>query len=737
MKNRKFLSLFTILILSGVFFGYNQLTPSSQVPPSIVVGLPHDYNPFEVIAPYSGPHPSKITRPAETFNFPIKLGETGPVKPLFAGPLEYPFLCRTFESGLGQPLVDNQRGEGIEVFKLTPAGKRTSEVTGYSKDCSVPSRAFYMYARENDEYFYPLREANNDIEKITVNGRSIDFIVRVETGTINRHPYIIYALKGTNGTLEKPDPENWNKRLIYQFKGGVGIGKRQGKLNIKKLLARRKLQLRKGYAIVHSTANQTSSHYNIWLAEDTALRVKQQFSALYGKADYTFGFGGSGGAIQQYLLAQNSPGIIDAALTLYSFPDMLSQTTYIMDCELLEYFFDVTDADNEKWSRWENRRILEGLNAKNDWFNRYALANAASDILHFKMPDFSMGMTECVNSWRGLTPLVLNPKFPVFPERASKNVQSVTQLSYWNNLKTFYGTDADGYARVTWDNIGVQYGLNALRGNQISLETFLKLNANIGGWKPGREMQEENFWFFTNNILPAGFSIWSHQNTTSHNSNTLDNPAPRTQGDIKAIRAAWLSGQIFLGKLDIPVLDLRHYLDEQLNMHHSFASFSARSRMIREQGHADNQVIWMTQKPHTPIPEALLLLEQWVSNISRAPEKSLAENRPGEAIDKCFNAKGTLIAEGNTVWDGPWNNKEPGKCMSTYPSYQTSRMIAGDSIAGDIFKCQLQPVQLAIKTGLYNPVDMTAQQGILEKIFPQGVCDYSKPDYARPHELIQ
>jgi len=144
-----------------------------------------------------------------------------------------------------------------------------------------------------------------------------------------------------------------------------------------------------------------------------------------------------------------------------------------MDCELLEYFFDVTDADNEKCSNWENRRILEGMNAKNDTFNRYT--------------------------------------------RASKDIQAITPFSYWNNLKTFYGTDADDYARVTWDNIDVQYSLNALRKNQISLETFLKLNTSIGGWKPGREMQEENFWFFTGHLLPSGFSIWSHQNTTSHN----------------------------------------------------------------------------------------------------------------------------------------------------------------------------------------------------------------------------
>ncbi len=730
MKNKKLLT-FIILSAAVILFAYDEYTSFGLKRPSQVVSLPHNYNPLKITQPYSGPHPSNITRPAETFNFPIKPGETGPVKPLFAGPLEYPFLCRTDDSGLGQPLIDNDQGEGIKIFELDVNGKKTDKVIGYSKDCSIPGQTIYMYVSKNDGKFYPLKEANNDIELITVNNHLVDFIVRIEIGTINRHPYMIYALKGTHETLTRPDTSNWNKKLIYQFRGGVGIGKRQGRLNINKLLNRRKQQLEEGYAIVHSTANQTSNHYDIWLSEDTALRVKKQFIALYGKPDYTIGLGGSGGAIQQYLLAQNNPDIIDAALALYSYPDMISQTTYVLDCELLEYFFDVIDTDNDKWSDWDNRRLIEGMNTQNDWFNKYTLATALSNILSFKKPNFSMGMSECVNSWRGLSPLIFNPLFPITPERMSSQVQAQTQLTYWDNLKSFYGTDSDGYALNTWDNIGVQYGLNALKKNQISISTFLKLNARIGSWKPGNEMQHENYWFLTDHFLPSGFSVWSHQNSTSQ-LYTEEKPAPRKQGNIKAIRAAYLSGQIFLGKINIPVIDLRHYLDHKLDMHHSFASFSARSRMIREQGHANNQLIWMTQKPHIPIKEALNLLDKWLTNINKNPDKSIVENRPHDATDTCFNAQGKIMSKGASVWDGEWNHKKTGECMALYPSFKTSRMIAGESITGDIFKCQLQSIQTAIDSGLYGNIDIKNYQPRLEKIFPDGVCDYNKPDSGRP-----
>lgn len=733
MNVKRLISLFILVIIISLFYGYNvQLTNDASF--AKVKSLPAGYDSRKVYEPYKGLHPSRLQRPRDDFKFPIQAGDTGPVKALFAGPLEYPFVCQTEESGLGQPLVDNQDGEGTTVFKLDENGNRTREIIGYSRDCSLPTRAFYMYRSSRDQQFHHLGEGADDIEKITVNGHETDFIVRVEIGTINRYLYMLYALKGRNETLEKPQTDNWNRRLIYQFRGGVGIGKRQGKLSIVNLLERNQDQLAAGYAAIHSTGNQTSVHYNIWMSEDTALRVKKQFTSQYGEPDYTVGLGGSGGAIQQYLLAQNNRHIIDAALAIYSYPDMLSQTTYVLDCELMEYFFDVTDVHDQKWSSWKNRSLVEGMNAVDDAFNKYQLSMAVASLLSLKMPQLSMGMSECVQSWRGLTPLILNPHFPDVSDRLSSDVQQKTTLTYWDNLKWIYGTDREGEALNTWDNVGVQYGLMSLKKGLIDKQTFLRLNASIGSWKPSREMQKEDFWMFTGNFWPERFSVWSHQNMQLSN-DPLNSPAPRQHADPDAIEAAWRSGQIFTGQLDIPVIDLRHYLDPELDMHHSFTSFMARSRMLKTQGHADNQVIWMTSKPHTPIMLALEHLDRWLMNIKRNPEGSVADNRPEDTIDRCFDGQGKLIAEGKDAWNGDWNGKDTGACMKRYPSYQSSRMVAGDSISGDVFKCQLQPVRVAIKKGLYAPVDMSAETELLEKIFPEGVCDYSKGDAIRPMDL--
>jgi hypothetical protein len=704
------------------YFGFESDLPQ-------VVGLPPAGNNTPT-QPYTGTPPSTLIRPTDPFNYPITLGEIGPVEPLFAGHLQYPFLCGTEESGLGQPTVDNQKKIGIPIYAKDEDGNKTNDLIGYSKDCSLPTQAYYYYNREGTEDFFPLAEANNDIAQAELEGQAVDFIVRVEVGTINRFLYVIAALKGAHESLAHPSNEHWNERLIYQFHGGVGIGRRQGHVKLTdKVLKQRYTQLRRGYAVAYSTANQTSNHYNIWLAEDTALRVKQQFTALYGKPLYTVGVGGSGGAIQQYLIAQNNPDLLDAAIAIYAYPDMITQTIHIMDCELLEYFFDVIDAENPKWQQWKNRQWLEGMNASDEIENKYGAFFAWAKLFKGKWPAMPTGTTECVNGWRGLTPLIHNPNYVHFHQRYASSIVKQVHWTYWDNMQDFYGVNEFGYGRNTWDNVGVQYGLSALKAELISPEEFLKLNASIGGWKQPHEMEQERYWFLVGNLNPV-FSPWSE-----HNMNLSpggQEPAPRTVGDSQAMQAAYRSGNVFTGQIQIPVIDVRHYLEPELNMHHLSASFSARQRIIQAQGRADQQLIWVAEKPYNPVAQAFEQLDPWLLNKLQAENGDIVAAKPENMVDKCFDKEGNVLAEGKGVWDGAWNDRPTGECMKKYPAFATSRMVAGDNVAGSVFKCALQPVELAIERGIYGEIDMQPHLERLIEIFPNGVCDYTQPDQGKP-----
>jgi len=684
---------------------------------------------------YGGYHPSLVGRPPDPYPYPIPLGETGPHQSLYAGPLQYPFLCRTEESGLGQPLVDNQQQLGIPVYAEDANGHKTHQVIGYSKDCLLRTRVDYYYNRRGSDQFLPLAEAHGDIATIDVQGQPIEFVVRVETGTINRFIYQLAALRGPNESLAQPDPGHWNQRLVYQFRGGVGIGKRQGKVSPASLLGRRIDQLRDGYAVIYSSANQTSNHYNLWLAEETALRVKRQFTARYGEPLYTVGIGGSGGGLQQYLIAQNNPELLDAAIPLYSFPDMVTQTIYAFDCDLLEYYFDITASANDKWREWENRRLIEGLNARSGISNERMWLLDLGMVLRGRWPHFSSGMSECINGWRGLLPLINNPRYVHFAKRFSPQLREQVKWTYWDDLRQIYGTDAQGYAHQTWDNIGVQYGLQALQAGQISAAEFLHLNAKVGSWKPPEMNRQERFWKLGGIPDLTLFSPWSHHNIRRATKGV--EVAPRTAGDLAAMQAAYRSGQVFMGRINIPVIDVRHYLEPELNMHHSYASFSSRLRMINAAGHADNQLIWMSRPPFSPVNEAFRVMEEWMLALLAGADRDPVKARPALAQDRCYDGQGKLLTSGSGVWDGAWNGRPDGACMAIYPSFSDSRIVAGEPWSADVFKCRLQSVEQALARGLYGPVDMAPYRQRLAAIFPDGVCDYAQPDSALPANLWQ
>jgi hypothetical protein len=604
--------------------------------------------------------------------------ENHPIEgPMFSGPHQRPFVCKTIAAGLGEPLVDNQEGDGFRV--LAPDGS----TAGWSRNCSTTTRVDWLYRRTSGGNLVPLPAGPLPADvatTTTLDGRTVPFVVRRERGTINRFLYS-FAVLADPAT----EASHWNRRLVYVFDGGVAIGRNQGTLGGSAinpdLLAR-------GYALAHSSGTRTSVHYNMVLGGETALMTKERFVERYGVPLYTVGIGGSGGAIQQYLYGQNHRGLLDGAIPTHSYPDMVTQTIHVGDCELLERYMDVTDAGNPKWAVWENREWLEGLNGSS------ALAS-----------------TECIRGWRGLTPLAMNPLFGTAgagTERMDPAVMAAVHWTHWEDVKNVYGVGPDGYARQTWDNIGVQYGLKALTDGNITPAEFLDLNAKVGSWKDPGDMVQEGQPF-----LPVGgFDPWSARN---------QQPA-RREGSIEAMNAAYREGLYFDGDIDIPIIDWRPYLEERLDMHNSHQSFASRQRMLDHDGRASNQVIWFSQPDDSRILEAFGVMDEW-----------LLEGRPPEATDRCFTATGDEIARGPRVWDGILNSRAEGACTAAFELHSTSRIVAGGPLRGGVYKCALQPVGKAFARGLYGAWKPSAEERArLDAIFPTGVCDYTKGDVGRP-----
>ena len=109
----------------------------------------------------------------------------------------------------------------------TSEGDKTDEIIGYSRDCSTITRIEYFYKSTEDGEFHPLditQDLPEDLaETTTSDGLTVDYIVRVERGTVNRFIYAIAMLAS---------PDELNDYLLgfdcLERKTGLSIRGRRG-----------------------------------------------------------------------------------------------------------------------------------------------------------------------------------------------------------------------------------------------------------------------------------------------------------------------------------------------------------------------------------------------------------------------------------------------------------------------------------------------------------------------------
>ena len=142
--------------------------------------------------------------------------------PVISGPHEQPFICETEKFKLmsggvaGKPLDAELLDRNARRLRLQVDGSRAA-ATGRGRGASRPSSRC------------PIRRTfPSDVAMTTTSlGAQVPFIVRVETGTINRGVYEI-AMLFNPAKDAQPDfmtkPAGWNGRLIYTFGGGCAGG---------------------------------------------------------------------------------------------------------------------------------------------------------------------------------------------------------------------------------------------------------------------------------------------------------------------------------------------------------------------------------------------------------------------------------------------------------------------------------------------------------------------------------
>ncbi len=582
--------------------------------------------------------------------------------PMFSGVQQQPFTCQT------------------DSF-LLPASKATLGAP-LDGDCTVATRVDYVYrntATKPD--FVPLPSLTvlpTDLATTTtLDGKTVPYIVRVETGTLNRAIYqtaVLHNPSADEAPSYRAPPQGWNGRLVYTFGGGcTGGWYRQG--NITGGVLDHNI-LKQGYAMASSSLNVFGVNCQDLTAAESMAMVKEQFIKAYGAPKYTIGWGCSGGSYQQHQIADNYPGLLDGILPGCSFPEVGFATVQsITDQRLLGNYFKnkVPGVFSD-----EQQRQIAGV-------------HAAKVIYAATVYDGAMR----------IAPDVFCPATLPVAQRynAATNPKGVRCSIYDHNINVYGQDPVTGFARRPIDNTGVQYGLRALNDGVISVDQFLDINAAAGGFD-----QDGKF-----------------------------SPS-RTVGDAQAMRASYQTGRLTSGGgglKDIPIIDYRAYSDDNAigDIHLRYHSFSMRERLIKANGNADNQIMLVEDfrygyySSDSPLlMGALAEMDKWLANVA-------ADVKPGTQRDKVVRNKPGTLQEGCLTRDAAPTKitekfeRTSGKCAAIYPAPASPRFVAGGPITADVIKCQLRPVRQAD----YTKALMPEQQARLQGIFPQGVCDWSRP----------
>lgn len=588
--------------------------------------------------------------------------------PLISGPRQEPYFC----------LPETAPDEDGESRRFAIGNGEYLDTSAMNENCSVATRVDHVYRSESEEEFLPLPEGgalpDDVMQTTTSDGREVPYIVRLETGSINRAIYQIAILHDPRSSQPHAlnPPPAWNERLVYTFGGGCEAGFFQGESTGGVL---RDMMLSQGYAVASSTLNvNAQGGCNDVLSAETAMMVKEHFSEHYGVPRYTIGRGGSGGAMQQLLIAGAYPGILDGLLPSLTFSDALTYFVDAQECSgPLRDYLNERDPDDE---------VKAAIGGWPDW----SLCNESLG----QRPD-RIAPYDCPS-----------PIPPRHRYHAEDNPDGV-RCSIYDGMRNIFGeklypaiNEQRPFARSPHDNVGVQYGLEALNEGLINKELFLDLNEQFGGWDIDYQPTEE-----------------------------------RTQGDEQAIRAAYETGRVVSGGAGlarVPIIDDRPYLDDEGNFHASVYSFTTRARLVRDNGHADNYVIRRHDPEVNLAEENLAMMDRWLQALhgddsNRSWPEKIVEARPEGLRDDCFTSDGERIEEAAVFDRENLFDNSVGRCGELYPPHAGLRLVAGGPLSNDVLKCRLKPID----SDDYAVSFTEDERQRLEAIFPDGVCDWSLP----------
>jgi hypothetical protein len=563
--------------------------------------------------------------------------------PVISGPHQEPFVCETQAGGLGAP---------------------------HGNDCTAKQRVDWWYEDLTGSFHRltnPYAAYPSDTASAVIDHKRVPFVVRVQNVVINRSVTRLAVLDDPHarGKSHPFRPTTWNRRLVWHFGESCGTGFDQGadggeatvfsplstisSENLAGPLLDLPSLLSHGYMVGESSLTIFGVHCNQVLSAETLMMVREYVSNHYGLVQSVVGGGASGGAIQQYTIANGYPGVLDAGTPLLTFPDVVSTAMTVGDCVVLTHYF----AGHKGWGNIFKQDAITGLadpSACDDWNEDFA-GNLRPGSCPGAIPDSER----------------YDPKTD--PHGVRCDLQ--------DDLKNILGTNAKtGVAYRPLDNVGVQYGLIALNSGQITPAEFLALNRGVGGVN-----------------LDGNYVKHREVMATYEAKRIFDDSLV---GEYGAINQTPIIDQTIPVSDDIPALDI----------HDEIRPYEIRARLDANYSSHASQVIWSG----VPLPSsAILVAEKWLTDIQKLqahyPYASrawlVAKAKPAAAHDSC-RAATTGLPIGCSVLEHSGPRQMAGGPLSEDVLKCQLRSLRRSDYPASMTAAQWRALKMVFPTGVCN-----------------------------------
>ena len=688
--------------------------------------------------------------------------------PVFSGPQVQPWQCTNDQA------VDAQCNQPPSYrFKYVPADKLQTLLTHFDPENPGLPESVLPYDPDNPP-------AADQIATVTTDeGVDVPFIIRLEEGVQNRDRYLIMTLYQPDQPWTALDPqEQWNGKLLIHHGGNVGVSYGMGTPpegdiagtapagadlllgdSITTALAR-------GFMTLSTAQANLGHNANLVTAAESLMMGKERIVEQYGEIRYTIGTGCSGGSITQQHVANAYPGIYQGLIVQCSYPDVWTTATQFADYNLLSHYFgNQVPMDADDFQEVFSSLLTSGVIPVAQWsafYGHLPLNPLVSDLAFFPSayPDQEScpGLKEGVPVYDaetqpdGLRCGLLDYMINQFGPRES---------SVWSANEQLLGR---GFGGIPLDNVGVQYGLKALQSGLITGEQFLQVNREIGGLTVDIDYQAErtvadpqalrnayrtgaiNTAVHLGNvpiidlrgpdpgIAHDAYHSWQMRARLEGTQGHADNhviwygPLPLF-GDSVFTTEALLVMDLWLSQIETD--DTATGIAEKVVAN---KPLYARDRCLSVSS------LFGPEGPIVPLTGNLLYPEPILPGL----DLSLLPPPPAETgivvdaltgqvcgldvaelpvvseLPVLGELLGTLGALLSPITDPVLNLQQ----TVVQTRFGTPRTVAGDSIETLTNKCQLKPVDPADYPTVPDPEGFAEQVAV---IFPEGVCDYSKP----------